>query len=110
VKVVEQHPQLFEDQPCAVFGVTDSDGNAPPAGLELKPWILDMGGGGQTVEGEDLRLIVAIIDEGGEALHFTSDETGKVCLQDPPAAPLRVFVAYPAAGEFAVMFEAAVTT
>jgi hypothetical protein len=110
VKVAEQHPQVFEDQPCAVFLVTDSDGNAPPAGLELKPRILDMDGGGQTVEGEDLRLIVAIIEEGGEALHFTSDDTGKVCLQDPPGAPLRVFVAYPAAGEFAVRFEAAVTS
>jgi hypothetical protein len=69
-----------------------------------------MDGGGQTVEGEDLRLIVAIIEEGGEALHFTSDDTGKVCLHDPPGAPLRVFVAYPAAGEFAVRFEAAVTS
>jgi len=109
VKVVEQAPELFRDQDCAVFLVSDLDGMAPPAGLELKPWILDMDGKGQGVDGER-RLIVAIEEEHGSGLDFTSDDTGMVCLQDRPDAPLRVFVAFPAAGDFAVRFDVAVTS
>jgi hypothetical protein len=107
--VTEQSPALFRNQECAIFRISTPDGESPPAGLELKPRILDMDGKGQSIEGENPELIVGIERTDGTELAFTNEPSGNVILQESLDVPVMVYVAYPAGGEFALKFDVAVT-